>query len=94
MTEQIDWPNIRANKFNLKANLPNDWPKDLNVISMEGLTLFGIDNQNNLFWDGKELEIKKAVSLRGFERTLAFFVALSGVTIALLEALKFFGVNQ
>ena len=51
---QARWAHIRANK--LAANeTPNDWPRAVRNISLDGLALIGIDDKNELYWDGQKL---------------------------------------
>jgi hypothetical protein len=72
----MDWSNIRAKR--LSPERPPEWPTDVKAISIEGLSLFGIEpSTNKLFWDGREIVLRdRVVTLGGFER---FLIALAAV---------------
>jgi hypothetical protein len=54
---------------------PPEWPPGVRPVSMEGVSLLGIDPATNrLYWDGKQVVLReRVVTLGGFER---FLVAL------------------
>jgi hypothetical protein len=71
----MDWPHIRANKFSNER--PDDWPKDIIEISVEGLSLFGIHKETDaLYWDGKEIVVRRTIRLG---RPELWFVGLAAV---------------
>jgi hypothetical protein len=72
----MDWSNIRAKR--LSPERPPEWPTDVKAISIEGLSLFGIEpSTNKLFWDGREIVLRdRVVTLGGLER---FLIALAAV---------------
>jgi hypothetical protein len=72
----MDWSNIRAKR--LSPERPPEWPTDVKAISIEGLSLFGIEpSTNKLFWDGREIVLRdRVVTLGALER---FLIALAAV---------------
>lgn len=50
----INWDEVRRHKFAPESG-PADWPADVKPISMDGTSLFGIDPNNRLYWDGKRI---------------------------------------
>jgi hypothetical protein len=76
MTE-IDWNEIQQTKFT-KATPPKNWPPSVTPISINGLTLFGINQiDGRLFWDGKEIVVRtRLLKLRGFELCLLTIAAV------------------
>ena len=83
MADSIDWDHIRRSAF-ASTNTPSHWPSDVRPISMEGLTLLGIDRGNNLYWDG-EL-IRTSIPTKWKVAALVWFVlaALSFVATVFL----------
>ena len=57
---------------------------------MDGLSLLGLDEYNNLYWDGQKIETTKLVKLGGIEKLLAIAVAISSIIVAIVEVAKFF----
>ena len=56
---------------------PPEWPDGVRPISIEGVSLFGINPETNkLYWDGKEVVVRDRVRLGNLERILAVFVAI------------------
>ena len=71
-----EWDDIRTHRYSTMAP-PPEWPAGVRPISIEGVTLIGIDPATNkLFWDGKEVVVRDRVRLGSLERILAVFVAL------------------
>ncbi|MBB3525384.1 hypothetical protein FHX03_004750 [Rhizobium sp. BK456] len=49
------WEQKRSWKF-VREKAPSDWPDGVKPISMQGISLLGIDADNNLYWDGRRLQ--------------------------------------
>ncbi|BCH25176.1 hypothetical protein MesoLjLb_49610 [Mesorhizobium sp. L-8-3] len=62
---------------------PDGWPKDIRPISLEGLTLFGIGRDGQIYWDGQKLVTEKRLAT--YERVLATMGAAAAVTVAVVE---------
>jgi hypothetical protein len=70
------WGEIRAVRYSTMAP-PPEWPDDVRPISIDGVSLFGIDpTTNKLYWDGKEVVVRDRVRLGSLELILAVFVAI------------------
>ena len=86
--EKADWEKIR--KFALSKYRPDGWPKGVYGISMEGLSLLGIDDSSNkLYWDGKELITKDIIRLGRTETWLAAIATMSTLGMFVLSLLTF-----
>lgn len=64
---------------------PADWG-DVRPLSWNGIGLFGVGTDGNLYWDGKLVETTKR--LANFERVLAIIGAGSAAIIALIEVAR------
>lgn len=85
-TEHISpemWQKVRSNPF-ADTTTPDDWPADVKPISGEGLLLLGIGRDNKLYWDGKEIEVRRVLKLGRGQAFFGILAALgafaSGVT--------------
>jgi hypothetical protein len=88
MAEKLDWATIRSRAFS-DAATPADWPRRVHSISMEGLNLLGVDDQYQLYWDGKPIEIKRTLSLSIWQRVGAVTITLSAAAGAMVEVARF-----
>lgn len=77
------WDEIRKNAFSKSCN--PDWPNDVKAISVKGLTLFGLDKELNLYWDGKLIEIKKPLILTGWQKFWALTPIIIGCLVGIQE---------
>ena len=84
MSQEIDWERIRRNAW-AKGSAP-EWPKGVKAISMEGLTLFGLDERYRLYWDGRPVEVRRALSLALWERRAAMITVAAAVIAAISVA--------
>jgi hypothetical protein len=72
------WDEIRAVRYS-PLTPPPEWPSNVRPISIEGVSLLGIDPAtNHLYWDGKEVVLRdRVVTLGGFERFLVGLALLA-----------------
>jgi hypothetical protein len=69
------WDEIRAVRYSTMSP-PPEWPSGVRPISIDGVTLFGIDPATNkLYWDGREIVVRDRLRLGGWENFLAILVA-------------------
>ncbi|MET3579982.1 hypothetical protein ABID19_003013 [Mesorhizobium robiniae] len=55
-----DWDHIRKFRYTKDAP-PQEWPEGVRAISLEGITLLGVNPRTNkLYWDGQELATRSA----------------------------------
>jgi ABC transporter substrate binding protein len=60
------WDEIRAFRYSTVAPPPG-WPDNVRPISIDGVTLFGIDPATNkLYWDGREIVVRDRLRLGGW----------------------------
>lgn len=85
----IDWGEIRAHKFASDAP-PSDWPAGVRVISVDGTALFGVDDDNQLYWDGKVVELRSPLSLTAWQKVGAVLLVLGTASSGLFTALAYF----
>jgi hypothetical protein len=70
------WDEIRAVRYSTMAP-PPEWPSSVRPISINGVSLFGIDPATNkVYWDGKEIVVRDRVRLGGWANFLAILVAI------------------
>ena len=90
-TRDLEWAGIKANAL---SDLRNpDWPANVRAISQNGLSLFGLDADMQLYFDGKKLRIQKRLDLEWWQSALAVLASLSTAVIAAVELLQFFDVS-
>ena len=72
------------------------WPKDVRRLTFDEGDKLGVrDTDNALFWDGKEIQTRQVVSLKGQEVWFAFFVTAATVGMFVLELGRtFFGWGE
>jgi hypothetical protein len=82
----IDWAHIRAHKLSDEPTPPG-WPAGVRPISVEGLSLFGINEATGrLYWDGRQVRTRRVIQLGKPERWIAGFAA-AGIWGAFLVGL-------
>jgi len=70
----MDW--VLTRKLRFSEERPFEWPENVYSISMNGLSLLGVHEENNkLYWDGKEIVTRNLVRFGTFERWMAGFAA-------------------
>ena len=60
-------------------NPPSGWPSSVRRLHIEDLERLGIDVANQLFWDGKRVEVRQTVVLSRLQKAVAFVIALFAV---------------
>jgi len=58
---------------------PGDWPQGVERIVVNDLDRLGINSENQLFWDGRRIEIRRRLDLTRVEKTVAWIVTLAAV---------------
>lgn len=59
------------------------WPADVTPIGVEDLDRLGLDGRNQLFWDGKRVEVRNRLDLSRLQKLLAVVVSVFAVLGAL-----------
>ncbi|MBS0641805.1 MAG: hypothetical protein U1E70_02640 [Acetobacteraceae bacterium] len=63
---------------------PHDhWPRGVTPIGVEDFDRLGLNEQNQLFWDGKRVEVRNRLDLTWLQKTLAIVVSVCAVLGAL-----------
>ena len=66
-----------------KDGLSENWPPGVTPIGIEDLGKLGLNTRNQLFWNGKRIEIRNRLDLTRLEKTFAvivsFFAILGGI---------------
>lgn len=55
------------------------WPPGVKPINIEDLAHLGLNENNQLFWDGKRIEVRQAFTLTGLQRTFAIIVSICAI---------------
>ena len=72
----IDWHHIRTHRYS-PMTPPPDWPSAVRPLSIEGVSLLGIDPATNkLYWDGKQIAVRDRVRLGLWELILVILIAV------------------
>jgi hypothetical protein len=85
----IDWTDRR--RSSRSGERPPEWPEGVHGISLDGLSLLGIDDENRLYWDGQRIA---TLTLTRWQKVGAFVVtasALIGAMAAVTSAIADFG---
>lgn len=59
------------------------WPADVTPIGVEDLDRLGLDEHNQLFWDGKRVEVRNRLDLSRLQKLFAVVVSFFAVLGAL-----------
>jgi len=62
---------------------PDGWPPDVMPIGIEDLDKLGLNRRNQLFWDGKRIEVRNRLDLTRLQKTFAVIVSAFAVLGAL-----------
>ncbi len=84
MSQKIDWEHIRRHAF--AAEGAPGWPRGVKCISMEGLTLVGLDEKYRLYWDGRPVEMRQTLRLTFWQRLGAITTVVAAVIAAISVA--------
>jgi hypothetical protein len=88
MRLETDLSDFRNSRFS-REPAPSHWPRGVRQLSARGSDLFGVHEvTGNLYWDGKLVQTTNR--LGNFERGLAIALAASLVSLAVLDAIRFF----
>src|ERR1700709_1559056 len=60
-----------------------DWPTDVTPLGVEDLERLGLNRNNQLFWDGKRIEVRQSLTLTGLQKVLAAVVSIFAILGAL-----------
>lgn len=63
----------------MTANTSPGWPSDVERISLEDLGRLGINARQELFWDGRPVEIRRRLTFTGFQKFVAFVVTICAI---------------
>jgi hypothetical protein len=58
---------------------PSGWPKEVKSIGIEDLARLGLNAQNELFWDGRRIEVRQALTLTRAQKLLAVAVSICAI---------------
>ena len=61
------------------SDRPPGWPPDVRPIGVEDLGRLGLTPDNQLFWDGKRIEVRQALSLTRLQKLLAVIVSVFAI---------------
>ena len=88
MAGTVDWDRIRSFAH---ANIapPDDWPKGIKPISLEGAALFGLDADFRLYWDGKLVQVSRRFDLTFWQKVGAVLTVGSAVAVAVVTVANF-----
>jgi hypothetical protein len=92
-TEEPWWDQCKRHRWASEPP-PPDWPKGVRPISMEGASLFGLDDRGRLYWDGEGVVVTRKLELTPWQKLLAGTAAVVGILVGLTELASFFGFEH
>lgn len=63
----------------MSAQAPDGWPNGVKTIGVGDLRRLGIDNENQLYWDGRRIEFRRPLVLTGFQKAITALVTACAV---------------
>ncbi len=63
----------------MTQSVPDGWPSDVTPISVEELDRLGLNEKNQLFWDGKRIEVRNRLDLTRLQKAFAIIVSIFAV---------------
>jgi hypothetical protein len=88
----IDWGHLRAHKF-APDKPPSDWPKGVQPISVEGLSLFGVKDKR-IYWDGDEIVVRRSLDLTPGQAFFGILGALGAFFAGAVAVLDWLGIDH
>lgn len=61
------------------SDRPPHWPPDVKPIDVEDVGRLGLNRENELFWDGKAVEIRRPLVLTRAQKVLAVVVSICAI---------------
>jgi hypothetical protein len=58
---------------------PDGWPPEVRPISVEDLDRLGLNGRNQLFWDGKRIEVSNHLDLTRLQKMFAVVVSVFAI---------------
>ncbi len=58
---------------------PPNWPRDVTPISVDDLNRLRLNGQDQLFWDGRRIEIRRKLDLTRAQKVVEVLVAVAAV---------------
>lgn len=63
---------------------------DIRPIEIDEMGRMGLDAENQLYWNGELIKVKKRISLTLWQKIGAIITVLSTFSLALFDAIRFF----
>ncbi len=67
----------------LKSDMAK-WPSVVKAISIDMMAYIGLDDNGNLYWNGKPIEVRKTFDLKWWQVLLAIMTALGAMLSGLV----------
>ena len=58
---------------------PTDWPAEVERIGVGDLKRLGIDSKNQLYWDGRRVEVRQRLNLTRLQTVAAIVVSIAAI---------------
>ena len=84
--QKTDWDHIHNTKYS-DNDPPEYWPKYVKAVSINGLSLLGVDKNNNLYWDGKL--IRSRITFNFWQSVGTSIIVISTAIMAIIDILQF-----
>lgn len=70
-----DWDHVRRNARSAEG--APGWPDNVRALTLTGLDLLGIDETNQLYWDGAPIVVRRRLDLTFWQKVWAVIAALA-----------------
>lgn len=85
MSQTVDWDQLRK-AMAARGSGPKEWPSHVRPISLTGVNFLGLDDNGQLYWDGKL--IKTEVRLSILQNVGVAITVLSAIVAAIATAVQ------
>jgi hypothetical protein len=73
-----------------KDPAPASWPPGIRQITINESGALGVDRNGDLYWHGKQVEIKRPIVLSRWQTIGAFLISVATVSMAATDAVRFY----
>jgi len=61
------------------TDAPREWPQSVEPVSLQDLARLGIDPDNQLYWDGRRVEVRRRLVLTLPQKMIALLAVIASV---------------
>ena len=65
-----------------------NWPPHVRCVGLDGLSYLGVDDAGNLYWQGKQVEVRQGLTLTRWQRIGAVVITVSTAVAAIAAVVQ------